>query len=890
MPLAIGTRLGPYDIQGHIGEGGMGEVYRAVDTRLQREVAIKILPREVANDPDRVIRFEREGRATAALNHPNVVGIYDVGSTDDVTYVVEELLAGETLREKLQRGPLPLRKSLEYARQIAMGLAAAHEKGLAHRDLKPENVFVTTDGQVKILDFGLARALPGAPACGSIETFSAPVTAAGVLLGTIGYMAPEQARGLAVDHRADIFALGLVLYEMVTGTRAFRGQTTADTIAAILQSDPPAMMRSDASVPPALDLIVRRCLEKDPHDRFQSARDLAFALDAIAPRPTDPAHPAGIPTLRSRTWIGVAALGLVLVVIGSVIGWTVWRRGVEPERPLSVSIVLPTEFEMLGTPAVSPDGGSLALVAAGARGGPQLYLRRLDDAELHLLVNTEDADQPFWSADGTSLAFFARGKLWRTELAGGTPRILADVVSPRGGTWSRDNVIVFAPNGDDGLYRVSADGGPVTPFTTLDRNAGEISHRWPRFLPDGSHVAYMSRVAEAGPTRYFVTLAAGTGGAKRLFQAGSTGVFVGDLVLFERAGAVFAQRFDLDGLQVLGDPVRVVENAWDASYDVAGLVGFDAAANVLAVRPPDRRTQHLVWRDRSGHIIGDAGGRGSGDVTLSADGRRAVFTTMPALGADTGGTSVLDVARGTETQFNLPGMSTASPLWDPQGTRLTYSPVRSGTFDLYERGVTPGATETLLLHTDGMKAARSWSPDGRYLLFNGSDPRTKLDVFVLDQQAGRTARVFAGGPDDQLDGSFSPDGKFVAYVSTETGRAEVYVRAFDQRTVPVRISLDGGAQPQWNRNGRELFYIGSGQRLMAVPLTPADGSVAVGEPIALFRITWRTGAVSNIQIASDRVYAPAPGGDRFLVVTADGEADARFLTLLLHWTNIMTRR
>jgi Tol biopolymer transport system component len=867
----------------------MGEVYRALDTRLQREVAIKVLPQEVAADPDRIARFEREARATAALNHPNILSVYDVGSTGGTTYVVSELLSGESLRGRLQQGPVPVRKCIDIARQIAAGLAAAHERGVAHRDLKPENVFLTADGHVKILDFGLAKLLDDrdAPAVVTMDTMTSPRTAAGMILGTPGYMAPEQVRGSAVDHRADIFAFGAILYEMLSGARAFRGASTADTIAAILNSDPPELRRADGIVPAALDVLTRRCLEKDPRDRFQSARDAGFALEAVASQSSDAPSPGrwARPTRRRRVLLMVGS-AVILAFASAAVAWRMARMGGSAAAPTVLSVLAPPGVEIVGPPAVSPAGGQIAFAGVDPRGSSRLYVRAFDTREAKPIPRTEGAEQPFWSPDGQSVAYFAGGKLWRTELAGGVPLALADVASARGGTWGPDGTIVFAPNPDDGLYRVPAGGGTVARVTTLDRQKGEISHRWPRFVAGTRYVLFMNRIAEKGPTRYIVTAASLDGGTtKQLLEANSTAVYIDGSLLFLRATTLFAQPFDPANLRLSGEPVTVVDRVWGDAPSVAGLVGFDAAAGIIAARPIDDRSLRLAWMDREGKTSESPSTEDVGDFALSPDGTRLAVSTISRLGVENG-TEVFDLLRGTSTPLSPPGIATASPLWSPDGSRVVYSPVRGGAFDLYVKGLAPGTPETLLLHTDGMKAARSWSPDGRYILFNAIDPKTRVDLWLLDLQRPGSPTVFIGGEADQGDGRFSPDGHWVAYVSTETGRAEVYVRPFAANGSPVQMSVEGGDSPEWNPDGKELFYVAPDNRLMTVPIRAANGRMDPEAPVPLFHLPVSQSHAASLDVAPDRVYAVAPGGKRFLVKLLQGESKVGVIDLLLNWSPV----
>jgi predicted Ser/Thr protein kinase len=492
MPVAAGTRLGPYEIVAPLGAGGMGEVYKARDTRLDRLVAVKILPAALAADPQLRDRFEREAKAVAAISHPNILALHDVGHAGDVTFAVMELLDGETLRDRLKAAAphgLPVRKTIDYALQIARGLAAAHEKGIVHRDLKPENILITSDGRAKILDFGLAKQRLDRAALATMTPTFAGGTTPGTILGTVGYMAPEQVRGLDVDHRADIFAFGAVVYEMAAGRSAFQRDTTADTISAILHNEPRELTELDPSLPPALDRIVRRCLEKSAAERFHSAHDVAFALEmASGDRgsssiTTSPTAGTAVTSKRWRLLAASAALIVLGAVVGGGIALSIRRDGAAPQR-FHLAVLPPAKVAVVDALALSPDGQSVAFVGVDENAVAHLWIRRFAEREARALPDSDAAAFPFWSPDGKSLAFFAQGRLKRIELAGGPSRVLASVAAPRGGTWNNDGIIVFAPNSGDGLYRVSAEGGPATRLTTLDTGRREVSHRWPVFLPD----------------------------------------------------------------------------------------------------------------------------------------------------------------------------------------------------------------------------------------------------------------------------------------------------------------------------------------------------------------------------------------------------------------------
>ena len=864
MPLTPGTRLGPYEITGLLGAGGMGEVFRATDSRLRREVAIKILPASVAGDPDRAARFEQEARAAAALNHPNIVAVYDVGASEHSAYVVTELLSGGTLRERLASEPLPVRKAVEYSLAILNGLAAAHERGIVHRDLKPENVFITNDGQVKILDFGLAKLTRDtAAAAHSVATKTSVSTAAGLILGTIGYMAPEQVRGLPSDHRADIFAFGTVLYEMLTGKRAFTGATSADVMGAILTADPPDLPALDSAVPPAVTTVMRRCIEKDPRDRFQSARDVGFALEAVSARSSQATERAAPPT-RRRTGVALLTVMSGLLALATAAIWLSPGRRVAAIPPLVADIVAPPETTLNDIPAVSPDGRAIAFAAFDAGAVQRLWVRSFDAAEARALTGTEDGDQPFWSPDGRSLGFFARGKLWRLDLSGGPPRILASVSDPRGGTWGRDNTIVYSPDPDGGLSRISADGGSPAALTTLDRARQEISHRWPRFLPDGRYVLFLDRIADPALTRYVVRAAAIDGSAiQDLVDAESTGIYAAGKLLFARAGTIFAQPMDSRTLTLSGEPAPVAHKVWDDILGTAGLVGFDASDNLLAWRPRGERLSQNVVVDRKGTVLDKIGPPGAEDVVPSPDGRLIAFARHDRE-LNTTSVWLYDLERGTTTRLTPSEHSGTSPVWSPDGRRLVYSIIRAGAFDLYIKDLAAGGPETRLLHTEGMKTAQSWSRDGETVLFNAVDPKTGVDLFAIEPKAGASPRLFAGGDGDQCCGRFSPNGDWVAYVSTGgTGRQEVVVRRWRGTAETIQVSANGGGSPDWSADGHALYYIAPDNQLMEVKVAMTAAGFKAESPVPLFRLP--RGHLPGTRVAQNRFFAPQRHAARFYV-------------------------
>ena len=888
MALPSGTKLGPYQISTVLGVGGMGEVYRARDSRLHRDVAIKVLPERVATDHDRIARFEQEARATAALNHPNIVALYDVGTDRGTAFVVSELLTGATLRERIQAGPIPPRKVVEIGLGILNGLAAAHERGIFHRDLKPENIFVTDDGTVKILDFGLAKLSqpPGLTGGASVATVTSPHTTPGLLLGTVGYMAPEQVRGLQTDHRSDIFAFGAIAYELLTGTRAFHGATSADTMNAILSQDPPDLSSAPGGVPPAMNALIRRCLEKDARHRFQSARDLAFALEAVAMDGRSGAASPAMPARRRLRPLVILAMGGALVIAAALTAALLSRRPAPEAAKLALSIGAPPGAVVDQTPAVSPNGRAVAFVVDDGSGS-RLFVRALDAFDIMPVAGSNGAVTPFWSPDSRSVGFFARGRLWRVDLAGGIPRLLANVSDPRGGTWGRDNVIVYSPNPDGGLYRVPADGGTPVELTTLDRAKQEISHRWPRFLPDGRHVLFLNRVATANLNRYTITAVPVTGGTRKvLVEATSPGVYDDGRLLFLRDEKLFAQPFDPVSVALSGDPELVAEPVWSDGQGMAGLVGFDAAGQVLVWRPALSRRVRTTWKNRDGTTREELQKAEAIEAIPSRDGR-LILLARPDYLMSRVNFVILDRSRGTTAPFTAPDTTSTSPVWSPDHLRVAYSSLRDGAFDLYIREAKPGGADSRLLHTDAMKAAQSWSPDGKTILFNAVDPKTRLDLWEIEPRTGATPKIFAGGEADQCCGRFSPDGKWVAFVSNQSGQPEVFVTASGGGAEPIRVSMEGGGEPDWNNAGGELYFLSPANRLMGVRFTVTAGTFKAAAPVPLFPINARNKPAVQLTPTGDRNYAPL--GDGFLVTEKEADPRAGTINVVLNWTTSSPR-
>jgi len=884
VSLAAGSRLGPYEIVAAIGAGGMGEVYKARDSRLDRTVAIKVLSQSLATDPSFHSRFERETKAVAALSHPNIVAIHDVGSENGVVFAVMELLDGTTLRERLTaHGPhgLPLQKALDIALQVARGLSAAHDKGLVHRDIKPENLFITSDGRAKILDFGLAKQPIGGGPAATVTPTLPLATTPGTMLGTVGYLAPEQARGYAIDQRADIFGLGAVLYEMLSGQRAFPGGTPADTISAILNLDPPDLSEIEPTVSPGLDRIVRRCLEKNVAERFHSAHDLAIALEAVSgDRRASSIAPVAPATGASTRWLraGVAvALAAACAALGAIVSLSV-RPATRAAGRVHAALLPPDGIDVSDAPSVSPDGRSVAFVGVDTNVVTRLWIRRLSDSSARLLPGTDDAKFPFWSPDGRSLAFFAQGQLKRIELAGGPPRALAPVSDPRGGSWSKDGVIVLAPNSGDGLYRMPADGGPVSRLTTLDAGRHEVSHRWPVFLPDGKHVLFVNR--SPNPDERLAIFSVALDAPERLeklMPAQSTGMYANGKLWWARGTTLFAQPFDAAQLKLTGEMVAVLEHVLvDQSMD--GLVAVSVAGETIAARTAEQPESQLTWFDRRGQRLGVLGPRGASDPDISPDGRMLAFDRAESMetGAKTGlWTSALD--RGTIARVGPSLRNDVMPTWSPDGRTLIFASDRGGSFDLFEKSLGP-EPERELLHSPLWKYPESWSPDGRTLLFSQLDPKSRIDLWLLPLDGGKPT-LFVGTDADETQGRFSADGRWIAYTSSESGRAEVYVQRFPRSDGRWQISQDGGSNPLWRRDGGELFFLSLDNRVMSAEVRNHSTAFDAAVPTSLFQAS-RLSRRSAL-LGGDRYYAVTPGGDRFLVNQSTSDLRASAITIVI---------
>jgi Tol biopolymer transport system component len=897
MTIPEGARLGRYEIGGLIGQGGMGEVYRAADSRLGRNVAIKVLPTAFAQDPDRLRRFEQEAQAAGALNHPNILVIYDVGTHDGAPYVVSELLEGETLRDRLEAAALTPRKAVEYGLQVAHGLSAAHDKGIVHRDLKPENIFVTRDERLKILDFGLAKLVdPRIDSAASQELPTREIqTNPGSVMGTVGYMSPEQVRGQAVDHRTDIFSLGAVLYEMLSGRRAFRGDSAADAVSAILKEDPPELSAPQHQIPLALERVVRRCLEKNREQRFQSASDLAFALEAlsavgsgsttiaVAPAQT---RPASSPRLTRLGWM---AAGLILA--GAVGGAALSLRQPVAEPAMRFAVHSPERTDN-GPFALSPDGRNIAFTAQAPGGITLLWVRSLDSMTPRQLPGTEGAMFPFWSFDGRFLAFFAGNRIKRIDPAGGAAQEIAEFTGePRGGAWGPDGTILFAPGYSTPLYRVPASGGTApTAATTLDTSKEQTSHRWPVFLPDGRRFLFFTRSRQSGAEGIYVG-SLDSPDQQFLLESSLFATFAPERpgasrghLLFMKNDSLVAQRFDAARVELSGEPFAIADGIlnYPRQYGPTGYAAFSVSNDGhLAFLQGTQNLTRLGWFDRNGNLLEAVLPPGEyHEPALSPDGKRVALGREDT--EDSGDIYVLDLGRSTLTRFTFDPSLDVCPVWSPDGSEVIFSSSRErgGVQKLHKKISTGAGPDELLLKPDFNAFANDWmrTKDGSFVLFEVEHGSTRFDLHVLPLSGDRKPIPVLNSAFNETHAQFSPDGRWIAYSSDETGRSEVYVQSFPPTGGKWQISTSGGDQAQWRRDGRELFYITPDRKLVAVPISPGN-TFDPGLAVTLFQTR-----VPAMTLTDDRNnYVPSADGKRFLMNYLEHSAESQPVTLVLNW-------
>ena len=887
MALSSGTKLGRYEIRSKLGAGGMGEVYRAHDTQLGREVAIKVIPSSFAVDKDRLRRFEQEACAAGALNHPNVLIVHDISTHDGSPYVVSELLEGETLRQRISDTPLAPRRAVEYALQIANGLAAAHEKGIIHRDLKPDNIFITNDGRAKILDFGLAklRQLDGDPVRTDVPTRRVD-TDPGVVMGTVGYMSPEQLKGRPVDQRSDIFSFGAILYEMLSGRRAFYGESTAETMSAILKEDPPDLSQTNQSVSPSLERLVNRCLEKSPESRFHSASDLAFALEALsgAASTSDKSITTPMPALRlSRTrerliWIAVIAFLLISAV---VLMWASFRSAPDTAQTMRFFIA-PTDEATFTGAVVSPDGRRLAISVRDSSGRSVLWLRSLDSLTTQPLFGTENAGSPFWSPDSRSIGFFSGGKLKRIDVSGGPPQNLCNTGSGASGTWNRDGVIIFAPESGSCLYRVSASGGVATQITTFDQSRQEVAHKYPQFLPDGKHFLYLAQSSQLENSGIVVASLDSKENKRVLKTRGGAAYTSSGYLFFLRDRTLMAQPFDSNKLELTGEPVPLAEKV--GFNTVLGFGNFSVSdSGVVTYMTSSLTGGQPALFDREGKQLSTIGQPGEYFNVLLAPDEKRLAAAIPS--SETGARDVwlVDLARGTPTRFTFDAAEDFVPIWSPDGSRIVFVSDRDGSGNLYQKSADGAGNEELLLKTNERKWPSDWSRDGKFIIYTTLTQNTKNDLWVLPMTGEKKPFPYLQSPFNEDHARFSPDGHFVAYSSDESGRLEIYVQTFPASGGKWLVSRDGGAQPRWRRDGKEIFFIAPDRKLMAADVKLAGSTLELGLPKALFQ----TPVVSYPNPRN--VYDVFADGKRFIIITPLQENTLTPITVVANWNAALTR-
>ena len=905
MTLSPGTKLGRYEIRSKVGEGGMGEVYRARDEKLNRDVAIKVLPAGLSTNGDRLNRFEQEAQAVAALNHPNILAVYDVGTHESAPYVVSEFLEGETLRDNLNQRSLVTRKATDYAIQLAQGLTAAHDRGVVHRDLKPDNIFITKDDHVKILDFGLAKLVQPLNETEVQQTDIATRkvhTDAGTVMGTVGYMSPEQVRGHTADHRSDIFSFGSILYEMLSGQRAFRRDTAAETMTAILKEEPPEFSLTNSSISPSLERIVRRCLEKQPGRRFQTASDLTFALESLStlsgPSPHVTSAPGLTETSQSTTARGskrervalISAFVFGLVSIGLLLFiWTRSRQSSAPTSPVvryEIAVPPKAALNLIRSPAValSPDGSTMVF-AAMSEGVSRLYVRRRDDPAVKLIAGTEGASYPTFSPDGKWIAFIANRTFAKTTVDGPVTA-LSKVADARGISWASNDSLIYSPDATEGLFQISAEGGQPRPVTKIDATKRERTHRWPQVLPGGKAAIFTVGTVDT-PDSYekanidAVNLA--TGERHLLLQGASMARYVntGHLV-FGRGGSLYAVGFDPETLTTYGNPQLILQGV--AGDVTTGVVHFTIADDgTLAYIPGSvgANMRRIAWLDRTGTVEPiNLQPAQYNDVRLSPDGARAAVLVGSS---GSGDVWIYDLARGTSTRLTFNARN-SSPLWSLDGKSIYYVDIEPGS---------PSKSVVMYKPADGSRDAealislndtayiKAITPDGVYAILDYQRNISNSSI-VKSKLAGSTELTeVVSTPFSEYAAALSPDGRWLAYQSSESGLPEIYVRDLSASGGRWQISTEGGEEPRWSRDGRELYYR-NGNLFMSVAVETGQAFQA-GKPVSLF------GGIFDLRTNSGITYDVDPKKNRFLMIRPAEESSAPSVMIVLNWFEELRR-
>jgi serine/threonine protein kinase/Tol biopolymer transport system component len=900
MALTSGARLGPYEIESPLGAGGMGEVYRARDTRLERTVAIKVLNAQLVASTELRARFEREAKVISQLQHPHICVLHDVGNEGPIDYLVMEFLQGESLAERLRKGPLPAQQVLTIAIEIADALEKAHRAGVVHRDLKPGNVMLTKSG-AKLLDFGLAKPLSATVASGtgsgrSPSVFAAaltqtlpspspatPLSNAGAVIGTVQYMSPEQIQGIEADARSDIFSFGVMLFEMVTGRRTFEGKTQASIVGQILAVDPPSVSTLRPETPPELERVIRLCIDKDPDERIQTAHDLKLQLQAIAEAP--PTTTQSRPVAPARwTWLPWAAAGL-LAVAAITLAVAYFQSLRAPQVSVHSYILAPEKATFLltgntaGPAALSPDGLRIAFVAKNADGKQMLWIRPLSSAVAQSMSGTDDATYPFWSADSRYVAFFAAAKLNKVDASGGPPQALCDAYAGRGGTWNSTSTIVFAPDTTSALARVDAAGGTRVPLSTLD--AKETSHRWPDFLPDGKHFLYFAHgMTRADNGIYLAALDSKE--RKLLLRNDSNAVYAAPgYLLFVRDNTLMAQRFNLRSLALEGEAKPLADHVAVNTDIYRSILTASANGELLYQHGASGGGSQLFWYDASGKqgepVLPDTADYGT--PSLSPDASKLAFYL------ETNGIGdiwVVDLVRHTKIRLTFGPLYSGSPVWWPDGKSIVFNYGSSGVTDsLYRQNADGTGSKEKLLETPGIRAIpHSVSPDGRYIAYMRLDPKsnTNWDIWELpiaDKSGDQKPLAVVATNFADVTPAFSPDGKWLAYANNETGRFETYIQPFPSGAGRWQVSTAGGVWPKWRKDGKELFFFSPDQQIMAVDVNQNGASLQLGAPHALFKATTVSGPTGPYTVSAD--------GKKFVMNTVTPQSITEPLTLITNW-------
>lgn len=894
MGLTAGDRVGVYEIVAQVGAGGMGIVYRARDTRLGRDVAIKVLPDTFARDPEWLSRFQREAKVLASLNHPNIASIYGFEDSGNIHAFVMELVEGPTLADRIKLGAIPLEEALPIARQICEGVEFAHERGIVHRDLKPANVKVTPDGAVKILDFGLAKALEAPDSGADISnspTLTIGATRAGMILGTAAYMSPEQAKGRPADRRADIWAFGCVLYEMLSAKQPFNGETVSDTLAEVLKFDPD-WNALPAETPASVQRLVRRCLVKEPKQRLQAIGEARITIEQTL-NPSEVASGtefassamtdaggqiAAVPAWRRALPWGAAAISLISTAILAILFWRVTSV---PARSVYSYILPPdgTTFALgatTGTAEISPDGEKLVFVARGSDGKSTLWVRELGSLSSRPLDGTEGASFPFWSPDSDSVAYFVPGKLMKIDTNGGPAQTICDAQNGRGGTWSANGVIVFAPKITAQLAQVPAAGGTPTALVPSGTASGQTLTRWPVFLPDGEHFLYFGGNPYGSSAGIYIG-SLGSGERKFLLASDSDALYAAPgFLLFLRGSTLMAQPFDANGLTVTGDAVPIAEHvANPLSYRMGHFSASEHGELVYDEAEEDEK--QVTWMDAGGKQLGTVGDPGIVlDLRLSPDGK----TLAEAIeDPQKRGSNLwlVDLARGVRTRFTFDPALNELPVWSPDGTQIAFSSTSGGNLDIYEKAANGTGTSTLLEQNLGGNNLGDWSKDGRFITYYGNSEGGGggLEVWILPMFGDKKPIRLLQSQSNETHPRFSPDGKWLAYSSNESGRLEVFVVSLPQPTSKWQISSDGGNYATWQADGKKLFYVSADNKLMSVDIQETGGSLAIGKTQTLFQMAPESSAPPAYDVASD--------GKKFLVAVPVTPGGVQPVTLVTNW-------